>query len=94
MAHTYILQCSDGTYYVGSTGHLELRLAQHEAGTGAQYTRHRRPVFLVWSAEFESVADAFAMEKRIQGWAHDKRKLLIEKGPAALRGWSKRGRKA
>ncbi|MFV0434634.1 MAG: GIY-YIG nuclease family protein [Leucobacter sp.] len=90
MAYTYILQCADGTYYVGSTTHLQLRLAQHAAGIGAEYTRHRLPVHLAWAQDFESAAEAFAMEKRIQGWAHDKRKLLIEEGPAALRGWSKR----
>lgn len=92
MPHTYTLQCADGTYYAGSTRHLEYRLAQHEAGVAAEYTKHRRPVVLVWSQEFETVSEAFAMERRIQGWAHDKRRLLIEEGPQALRGWSKRNR--
>jgi putative endonuclease len=78
MPYTYILECADGTYYVGSTFHLERRLGQHSAGEGAEYTRRRRPVSLVWTAEFPSVRDAYFLEKQIQGWGHAKRQALIE----------------
>ena len=78
MAFTYILECCDGTFYVGSTFDLERRLGQHSAGEGAEYTRRRRPVRLVWTAEFPSVRDAYFLEKQIQGWGHAKRKALIE----------------
>lgn len=77
MAYTYILECSDGTYYVGSTTDLGTRVAQHDLGLGAAYTRRRRPVQLVWAAEFESVAEAFHCEKRVQGWRREKREALI-----------------
>ncbi|WP_146825382.1 GIY-YIG nuclease family protein [Aeromicrobium flavum] len=77
MAHVYILRCSDGSYYVGSTRHLEARLHQHRTGTGAEYTKRRLPVELLWSYAFESVADAFAAEKRIQGWSRAKREALM-----------------
>ena len=78
MAFTYMLRCSDGTYYVGSTHNLELRMWQHENGDdGASYTRHRRPVTLVWSAEFEHIGAAFAVEKQVQGWSRAKREALI-----------------
>jgi putative endonuclease len=63
----YILQCSDGSYYVGSTWDVERRLAQHNAGDGAQYTKRRRPVELLWTQDCERVEDAFALEKQIQG---------------------------
>jgi predicted GIY-YIG superfamily endonuclease len=53
--------------YVGSTIDLERRLAQHNDGEGAACTRHRLPVSLVWSADFERIHDAFAFEKRVQG---------------------------
>ncbi|WP_438354946.1 GIY-YIG nuclease family protein [Microbacterium sp. CJ88] len=43
----YILQCSDGSLYVGSTWDLERRVAQHNAGEGAEYTRNRLPVTLL-----------------------------------------------
>ena len=78
MAHCYILRCSDGSYYVGSTTDLARRLSQHQEGLGAEYTRRRLPVELAWVAEFESVADAFRFEKRVQGWRRAKREALIE----------------
>lgn len=77
-AYAYIVKCSDGTYYVGSTTWLERRLWQHNhSPDGAAYTRRRRPVTLFWSAEFASVAEAFAWEKQVQGWGRAKREALI-----------------
>jgi putative endonuclease len=90
MAHAYILRCSDGTYYVGSTRDLQRRLEQHRAGLGSEYTRRRLPVTLAWSNEFERVDDAFAWEKRIQGWSHAKREAFMAGGLPAVRGWSAR----
>jgi putative endonuclease len=80
MAWTYILECADGSYYVGSTTRLETRESQHNLGEGSAYTRRRgrRPVRLVWSAEFARVEDAFAFEKQVQGWSRAKRLALIE----------------
>lgn len=78
MAWTYLLECSDGTYYVGSTVDLERRLAQHEAGLGAAYTRGRRPVRLVWAAEFDRIDQAFWFEKQVQGWNRRKRRALVD----------------
>ena len=77
VAHVYILRCSDGSYYVGSTVNLEHRLRQHQLGEGAEYTRRRRPVSLVYAHEFAMAAQAFAMEKKIQGWSRAKREALI-----------------
>jgi putative endonuclease len=78
MAWTYILECSDGSFYVGSTVDLERRVSQHDLGEGAAYTRRRRPVRLVWAAQFARVDDAYAFEKQVQGWRRDKRIALIE----------------
>jgi putative endonuclease len=78
MAWTYILKCSDDSYYVGSTVDLEGRLWQHQQGEGAAYTRRRRPVQLVWAGEFARVDEAFHFEKRVQGWSRRKREALIE----------------
>ncbi len=41
--YTYILECADGSYYAGSTINLEIRLAQHLAGEGANHARKKRP---------------------------------------------------
>ncbi|QIM16570.1 GIY-YIG nuclease family protein [Leucobacter insecticola] len=93
MPHTYILRCVDGSFYVGSTRNLKLRLSQHSSGHGAEYTKRRLPVELVWNHESDRIDEASQLEKRIQGWSHNKRKILIEEGPAALKGWSARTRK-
>ena len=77
MAWTYILECADGTYYVGSTTDIEARLHQHQVGEGAAYTRRRRPVSLVFTAEFENVVEAYGFEKQVQGWGRRKREALI-----------------
>ncbi len=78
MPFIYILECADGTLYVGSTRSLEPRLAQHAAGRGSAYTRCRLPVQLVWSYECEHIGEAFALEKQIQNWSRAKRLALIE----------------
>jgi putative endonuclease len=80
MAWTYILECADGSYYVGSTVDLDARVSQHNAGQGSAYTRRRGrlPVKLVWAADFDRVDEAFAFEKMVQGWSRKKRTALIE----------------
>lgn len=83
-AYMYILKCADGSYYVGSTRNLEARVRQHAIGAGAEYTRRRLPVELAFSAEFENVAEAHGMEKRVQGWSRAKREALIRGDFAAL----------
>jgi putative endonuclease len=94
MAHVYILRCSDGTFYVGSTRDLARRLDQHSTGHGSAYTRRRLPIELAWSSPFERVEDAFLWEKRIQGWSHAKREALIIGGFDAVRSWSRRTRRS
>ncbi|EGD56941.1 GIY-YIG nuclease family protein [Gordonia neofelifaecis] len=87
----YILRCADDSYYVGSTRNLEARISQHMDGVGAAYTRRRRPVTLVFVEEFDTVAEAYEMEKRVQGWSRAKREALIDGAPERLPGLSKRG---
>jgi putative endonuclease len=86
MAWVYILECNDGSYYVGSTIHLERRVWEHNEGLGAEYTRHRRPVTLLWSACFDRVDEAFAFEKQVQGWSRKKREALMD-GRLGDLGW-------
>ena len=78
MPYVYILQCADGSYYVGSTRSLARRVGEHMSGLGAVYTSTRTPVELVFAQEFERIGEAYAMEKQIQGWSRAKRKALIE----------------
>jgi len=83
-----MLECADGSYYVGSTRNLEQRFAEHAAGAGAVHTRSRLPVKLVFAEEYERVAEAFAREKQIQGWSRAKREALIRQAFDDLPGLS------
>ncbi|MCU4157482.1 GIY-YIG nuclease family protein [Carboxylicivirga sp. A043] len=75
---TYILQCNDGTFYTGSTSDIERRIMEHSKGHGANYTRKRLPVRLVYLEEFDRIDDAFYREKQIQNWSRKKKRALIE----------------
>jgi predicted GIY-YIG superfamily endonuclease len=89
--YTYILRCSDGSYYVGHTDDIDYRLAQHQQGTLGGYTARRRPVVLVWTDMFPSRDDAFAAERRLKGWSRAKKEALIA-GDWALVSQLARGR--
>lgn len=80
----YILECSDGSYYTGSTNNLELRLNQHQAGKGANHTKKRLPVKLVYFEEFDRIDEAFYREKQVQGWSRKKKEALINGMPGKL----------
>ena len=73
----YILECSDGSYYTGSTNDIDLRIAQHEAGEGANYTKNRLPVKLIYCEEYDWIDDAYYREKQVQGWSRKKKDALI-----------------
>jgi putative endonuclease len=85
-AWLYILSCADGSYYTGTTRtDLEMRVAQHNAGTFGGYTAERLPVKLVYSEHFERIIDAIAAERRIKGWSRAKKEALIAGNFARLR---------
>lgn len=75
--YIYILICSDNSYYTGSTKDLEQRLAQHQSGEGANLTKARLPVRLVYFEEYDRIDEAFYREKQIQGWSRKKKEALI-----------------
>lgn len=74
---TYILECSDGSYYTGSTKDLMKRLQQHQNGEGANHTKKRLPVKLVYVEVFSRIDEAFYREKQIQGWSRKKKEALM-----------------
>ena len=73
----YILECADGSYYTGSTKNLKRRLKQHQNGEGANHTKKRLPVKLVYFEEFPRIDTAFYREKQVQGWNRKKKEALI-----------------
>lgn len=76
--YVYILKCSDGTYYTGVTSNLYVRLEEHKKGIHSQsYTYKRRPIALVFHAEFTNVEIAIEKEKQIKNWSRAKKEALI-----------------
>ena len=73
----YILECSDGSYYTGSTNNLEVRVMQHQNGEGANHTKKHLPVKLVYSEEYQRIENAYHREKQVQGWCRKKKEALI-----------------
>jgi putative endonuclease len=76
--YTYIVECSDGTYYTGWTTDLERRVKTHNAGRGAKYTRLRRPVRLVYHEPQPDRSSAMKREYVIKAMGRDKKRKLIE----------------
>lgn len=99
----YILECSDGSFYTGSTKDLDRRLKEHQGShldttdspeyqlshrvttkssyrddRGANYTKKKRPVKLVYYEEYSRIDEAFYREKQVQGWSRKKKLALIE----------------
>ena len=75
--YMYILECADGSYYTGSTNDLDWRLIEHQNGEGANYTRKRLPVKLVYYEEYDGIDEAFDREKQVQRWSRKKKEALI-----------------
>lgn len=77
-AYTYLLQCADNTLYCGWTNNLTARLAAHNAGKGAKYTQHRRPVQLVYSELFGTHSEAMRREAAIKRLPRAQKEQLIQ----------------
>ena len=73
----YMLRCSDGTLYTGITTDVERRLAEHNSGKGAKYTRSRRPVEVVYREPCPDKSAALRRERAVKCLSRaDKRKLI------------------
>ena len=75
--YTYILRCRDGSFYCGWTNDLARRLAAHNAGTGAKYTRSRGPLELAWYHVSETKEAAMSLEARIKRLPRSKKERLV-----------------
>jgi putative endonuclease len=78
----YIVRCADGSLYTGITNDLAARLKKHNAGTGAKYTRARRPVRLVWSEKKSSEGAARRREAMIKRLTRLEKLRLVGKSAA------------
>ena len=80
--YVYILKCSDGTFYTGWTTDIEARVTTHNSGSGAKYTRGRRPVSLVYYEELPDRSAALKREAAIKRLPRNKKLELIASNPA------------
>lgn len=78
ISYVYILKCADDSYYTGVTSNLEQRMYQHDYAYFPDcYTASRRPVELVFYAEFTNIGFAIDKEKQIKKWSRAKKEALI-----------------
>jgi putative endonuclease len=73
----YILECSDGSFYVGSTSDLSARVRVHQSGNGPAYTSKRLPFRLVYSEQQASLQAAVARERQLKRWTRKKKAALV-----------------
>ena len=78
--YVYLLRCGDGSLYTGYTEDVERRLAVHQSGKGAKYTRSRLPVELVYSEELPDKSAALRREAAIKKLPREKKLALMESG--------------
>lgn len=75
----YIVRCRDGSLYTGMTNDIGRRLIKHNDGTGAKYTRSRRPVMLVRSETYRTETRARKREVEIKKWTKAKKEELVRR---------------
>lgn len=84
-----MLQCFDGTFYVGVTNDLERRYDEHRLGTiESCYTHSRRPLKIVYAGEFRRINDAIDFEKKLKRWTHRKKRAFAQQKWLELRRFS------
>jgi len=85
MPWLYILKCTDGSYYTGTTLDLERRISEHQSGMPGSYTFDRRPVEIVFSEEFFSWPEAINREIQVKKWSRRKKEALMKSDWKTLR---------
>lgn len=77
MHYVYVVECSDGSFYTGYTTDVERRVQEHNAGTGAKYTRGRGPVSIVYTESFKSKSTAMQREYEIKQLSRVQKEQLV-----------------
>ena len=81
MNYTYIITCADGTFYCGWTNDLDKRLAAHNQGKGAKYTKPRRPVILSYWEAFDTKEEAMRREWAIKRLSRKEKERMMDPAP-------------
>ena len=77
MYFVYILRCSDGSYYIGSSNNVENRFKDHLNGKGGRYTRSHKPQKIVYKEALATRSDALKREAELKKWTRAKKEELI-----------------
>ena len=80
--YLYILRCGDNSLYTGITTDVARRLAAHQSGKGAKYTRGRGPLTLVYQEELPDKPSALRRELAVKALTRDEKLVLIQRGSA------------
>ncbi len=73
----YFVRCADDSLYCGATNDVQARVAKHDAGKGARYTRSRRPVVLAWKRRCADRSAALSLEARLKRWTRAEKLALV-----------------
>jgi len=76
-AYMYVVECCDGTYYTGYTTDVKKRIAVHNSGKGAKYTRARLPVKLIYVEGFDSKEEAMSAEALLKRKKRPQKKRFL-----------------
>ena len=80
--YLYILRCGDNSLYTGITTDVARRLASHQSGKGAKYTRGRGPLTLVYQEELPDKPSALRRELAVKALTREEKLVLIQRGSA------------
>lgn len=78
MWFTYILLCTNGSYYTGSTNNIDKRFKDHMDGRGARYTKSHKPIKIIYKEKFSTKSQALKREAEIKSWPRKKKENLIQ----------------
>ncbi|MET3681929.1 putative endonuclease [Alkalibacillus flavidus] len=81
MYYIYMLRCRDGSLYTGYTNDVDARVAKHQAGEAAKYTRAKRPVELVYQEVYETKSEAMRREAAIKQLHKRAKEQLVRTKP-------------
>lgn len=77
MWFVYIVQCADGSFYIGETNDVSSRVTKHNDGSAASHTAKRRPVRLVYTEQYSTRERCLQRERQLKGWTRAKKEALI-----------------
>lgn len=78
--YVYLARCCDGSLYTGSCHDVNAREKKHNAGEGAQYTKLRRPVKIIYTENYLELTEARRREAQIKRWSRIKKENLVKYG--------------